>query len=85
MAASRPLVVVQVGEDHHPFSVEDDKLCGCSPFFRSALSGGFHEASERIVRLPEVEVETFQVFAKWLSDRNEEEWHTLDWKLLWKC
>ena len=43
------------------------------------LTDGFKETHERVVLLPEVDVETFQVFEGWLSNLKLSEFKDLDW------
>jgi hypothetical protein len=79
MANSNTPVTVLVGHDKHPFHLEENQLCVCSPFFRSVLTDGFKETHERVVLLQEVDVETFQVFEGWLSNLKLSEFKDLDW------
>jgi hypothetical protein len=79
MADRNTPVTVLVGDDKHPFHLEEQQLCACSPFFRSVLTNGFKETHERVVLLPEVDVETFQVFEGWLSNLKLSEFKDLDW------
>jgi hypothetical protein len=48
------------------------------------LRSGFMEAEERVVLLPEVDAETFWVFERWLSNREESVFEDLDLALLCK-
>ncbi|KAK3933442.1 hypothetical protein QBC46DRAFT_402364 [Diplogelasinospora grovesii] len=77
-------VTVFLGDDESSFCLDAKDLCACSPFFASALTGGFREAKDRVVRLPEVDAETFELFEKWLRDRRIPELKERDWKLLCK-
>ena len=79
MADRNTSVTVLVGIDKHPFHLEEQQLCACSPFFRAVLTDGFKETHERVVLLPEVDVETFQVFEGWLSKLKLSEFKDLDW------
>lgn len=79
MADLNTPVTVLVGDDKHPFHLDVQQLCACSPFFRSVLTDGFKETHERVVLLPEVDVETFQVFERWLSNLKLSEFKDLDW------
>jgi hypothetical protein len=36
-------VAVLVGDDKHPFHLDEQQLCACSSFFRSVLTDGFKE------------------------------------------
>ena len=98
MADHNTSVTVLVGVDKHPFHLEEQQLCACSPFFCAMLTDGFKETHERVVLLPEVDVETFQVLDGWISNLNlsrlkDREWcfdfgspgfEDLDWPLLCK-
>jgi hypothetical protein len=78
MADRNTPVTVLVGDDKHLFHLEERQLCACSRFFRSMLTNGFKETHERVVLLPEVDVETFQVFERWLSTLKLSEFKDLD-------
>ena len=62
-------VTILVGVDKHPFYLEEQQFRACSPF-RAMLTDGFKETHERVVLLLEVDVETFQVLDKWISNLN---------------
>lgn len=47
-----PTIPLFVGEDRVQFFVHKDTLCQLA-FFKAALSGGFKEASEQLISLPE--------------------------------
>lgn len=47
-----PTIGLFVGEDRVQFYAHKDTLCQL-PFFQAALSGGFKEASEQVITLPE--------------------------------
>jgi hypothetical protein len=81
MAARNTPVTVLVGDDKHPFHLDEQQLCACSPFFRSMLTDGFKEAHERVELPLEVDVETFRVFERWLSNPELSEFEYLDWPL----
>jgi len=38
MAARNTPVTVLVGDDKHPFHLDEQQLCACSPFFRAVLT-----------------------------------------------
>ncbi|KAF8864484.1 hypothetical protein BDZ45DRAFT_13627 [Acephala macrosclerotiorum] len=84
MADRNMSVTVLVGDNKHPFHLNEQKLCTCSSFFLSMLSSGFQESEERIVLLPEVDAEPFQVFERLLSNHGVSELEDLDWALLCK-
>ena len=43
MADRNTPVTVLVGDDKHPFHLNEQQLCACSPFFHSVLIDGFNE------------------------------------------
>jgi hypothetical protein len=57
---------VSVGPDKSPFFVHKDLLTYHSTFFAAALNGGFKEAGDRAVTLPESDPWTFETFVHWL-------------------
>ncbi len=52
MADRNTSVTVIVGDDKHPFQLNEQQLCACSPVFLAMLRNGFMETEERIVLLP---------------------------------
>lgn len=61
------MISVVVGEEGEAtFLAHDSLLAGCSPFFVAACTGGFREAHERVIRLPDVEPTDFENFLLWL-------------------
>jgi hypothetical protein len=61
MADRNTLVTVLIGVNKHPFHLEEQQLCAYSPFFLAMLTDGFKETNKRVILLPEVDIETFQV------------------------
>ena len=60
-------MTVLVGNEEIPFILHETHLSSASSYFRAALEPGrFKEGLERLVRLPEVEEDTFELFATWL-------------------
>lgn len=49
-----PVIVLQVGSTPVTFQASEDILCRL-PFFRAALQGGFREATDKIVSMPDDE------------------------------
>lgn len=47
-----PVITLSVGEDRVQFRAHQDTLCQL-PFFKAALLGGFKEASEQAINMPE--------------------------------
>ena len=62
MADCNTSVTILVEDNKHPFHLDAQQLCAHSPFFHSALTNGFKETHERVVLLPDVDAETFQLF-----------------------
>lgn len=61
---------VKVGKGARVFAIHRGLLCDRSAYFRAAFEGGFKEAEEQIMALPEEDVEVFELFQFWLySDR----------------
>ncbi|KAI9878193.1 MAG: hypothetical protein M1830_001585 [Pleopsidium flavum] len=60
------VVKVYVGPKKTRFFIHKELLCDHSEFFRAALTGGFKEAHEGAVYLPEDELEVFAKLVEWL-------------------
>ena len=65
-------LTVLVGQDEKPFLVHTAYICKTSGFFAKAYSHGWKEDRERIVRLPEADVELFQAYLYWTYTGNLE-------------
>jgi hypothetical protein len=52
-------------KDDKTFYIHHSILAKASRYFRAALEGGFREAEEKKVNLPEVAVEVFEMFVEW--------------------
>lgn len=59
-------ITILVDLDETKFMIHEDVITSSSKFFRAACSGGFKEAQEKVVRLPDIDVETFKLYAHWL-------------------
>ncbi|KAM0717913.1 hypothetical protein Q7P37_006245 [Cladosporium fusiforme] len=59
-------VKILVGEKEKPFVAHRDIICDKSKFFRAACSKNWRESQERVVRLPEVDEETFHSYLDWI-------------------
>jgi hypothetical protein len=59
-------LVVYVGQFEQVFIVHEDKLIVKSKFFRAACSSKWKKGASDIVRLPEVELDTFQMYTDWV-------------------
>lgn len=61
-----PIVILNIGPDNTEFRAHEDILCQL-PFFRAALQGGFKEASEKTITMPEDEPATIAALVEFLS------------------
>ncbi|KAF2500044.1 hypothetical protein BU16DRAFT_522892 [Lophium mytilinum] len=59
-------VVVGTEPNTRTWFLYESLLCSYSDFFRAALQGGFKEAKEKRVALPEEDPEVFELFVQWL-------------------
>lgn len=57
--------MVLVGPDEKQFTIPKVLLTRRSAFFKAALEGGFKEAKEKMIRLPEADVAVFETWAQW--------------------
>lgn len=62
----REIVYVKVGPGEVAFGVHKDLLCHYSPYFKAAFTSGFEETNAGVMKLPEISVELFEVFNRWL-------------------
>jgi BTB/POZ domain len=60
------MVLVKVGAKEVTFQLHKSILCDISTFFTAAFTGQFLEATENIVKMPEEDVEVFNLFVNWL-------------------
>ena len=62
-------VRIEVGprNDCEIFTTDAETLTFRSSFFKTALSGGFKEAKDRVVKLPEDDAEAFEVYLHYLQ------------------
>jgi hypothetical protein len=60
------MVNIYIGAERAKWHLHEDLLCNTSPFFRCALKGSFAEASKRSIELPEDDVDSFDLFVRWL-------------------
>ncbi|KAI9701544.1 MAG: hypothetical protein M1836_001600 [Candelina mexicana] len=63
---TKEVVCILVGPEKKEFRIHKGLLCHESPYFRAALTGGFGEAHEGQVELPEDNTYEFGVFYKWI-------------------
>lgn len=61
-----PIIILRIGPDNVEFRTYEDILCRLA-FFRAALQGGFKEASEKAITMPEDEPETIAALIEFLS------------------
>lgn len=61
-----PTINVVVGNSKEDFRVHEAMIRSSSPFFEKALAGPWKEASQRLVKLPEDEPQTFALYINWL-------------------
>lgn len=61
-----PIVILRIGPDNIQFRAYEDILCQL-PFFRAALQGGFKEAEEKTITMPEDEPATIAALIEFLS------------------
>jgi hypothetical protein len=60
------MVTVLVAKEEKRFTLHQDAVCAKSKFFKAACSKHWLEGQKRTVRLPEVEVATFQSYCRWI-------------------
>lgn len=60
-----PLVLLQTGTTRVSFHAHEDIICRL-PFFRAALQGGFREAIEKIVKMPDDEPDIIAALLEFL-------------------
>ncbi|KAK4692430.1 hypothetical protein P7C71_g4777, partial [Lecanoromycetidae sp. Uapishka_2] len=56
------IVDIVVGPAKKVFKIHKEILCSASTYFRAALNGGFKEAEEQTVELPDDKVKVFKYF-----------------------
>jgi hypothetical protein len=60
---------VLVGAEEERFVVHEEFLTHYSTFFKAALTGGFREAKDKIVKLPDENSSVFEGFVHWVYYR----------------
>lgn len=60
------IVLVKVGPEEQKFTIHKGLLCAVSTYFKAALEGGFKEAEEQMINMPEDDVEVFEHFQLWV-------------------
>lgn len=64
------MVKVFVGQNRESFTIHKKLICAASLFFDQAFNGGFKEASESSIDLPDDRVGVFETFVYWLYQGN---------------
>lgn len=76
-------VLVEVGPKKQKFTIHKGLLCAYSSYFKAALQGGFKEADEQTITLPEDDAKVFEHFQLWIytgafmeaqETKKEEKW-----------
>lgn len=60
------IAVIKVGPEKKEFWIHKGVLCRAGSFFQAALEGGFKEALEQTIEMPEADVGAFKQFLVWL-------------------
>lgn len=60
------MITVQVGPEKIPFHFHRGLLCHFSAYFKAVLQSSFKEASQGVIELPDEDVKTFGLFARWI-------------------
>jgi hypothetical protein len=60
------MIVVDVGPDHQKYRIYTELISYYSEYFRNALKKPWKEADDRVVELPDIEPQVFDVFVNWL-------------------
>lgn len=75
------MVHIRVGEEEQDFCVHKNLICHYSPYFKTAFNIGLEEDKRGIMKLPETEVEVFELFqgrlytqSLWDQSADGEDW-----------
>ncbi|KAK3067748.1 hypothetical protein LTR53_015192 [Teratosphaeriaceae sp. CCFEE 6253] len=60
---------VLVGPEEVSFHVHEQKLRQATPFFEAACPREWKEGSEKVIRLPTIEADSFEIYANWIYER----------------
>ncbi|KAK4539369.1 hypothetical protein LTR36_010999 [Oleoguttula mirabilis] len=63
------MVTITLENSPTSFQVQKALLCNTSDYFKRALDGGFKEGSDRTLRLPGCDQETFEVVLYWITSK----------------
>ncbi|KAK4952511.1 hypothetical protein LTR10_009317 [Elasticomyces elasticus] len=61
---------VVVGEEEEEFTLHASIATKYSGFFKAACNGGFREAQDKIIHLPDVGPATFRAYVQWIYSGN---------------
>ncbi|KAI9640785.1 hypothetical protein NHQ30_010625 [Ciborinia camelliae] len=66
-ALGNELVIANVGEEKHKFTLHKDLLCNSVEYFRAAFApDGFKESHDSVIDMPEDDPKVFELFVHWL-------------------
>jgi hypothetical protein len=65
-AIGNKLITIYVGPKRREFVVHKNLICQTSDFFSKAFTGGFQEAQENSMHLPEDDPNAFSLFIDWI-------------------
>jgi BTB/POZ domain len=75
------MVHIKVGAEEQDFCIHKDLIYHYSPYFKAAFNTGLQEAKTGIMKLPETDIEVFELFQGWLYTQcllergaNKEDW-----------
>ncbi|OSS51335.1 hypothetical protein B5807_03985 [Epicoccum nigrum] len=60
------VTATEIGPDRIQYTVHPGLLAHHSEYFKRALNGSWIEAEERLIKLEDVDCETFKIFLEWL-------------------
>lgn len=60
------MIDVYVGAEQKKFHLHRDLLCDRSEYFKACFDGNFKEAQQKELYLPEDDIESFDLFVRWL-------------------
>jgi hypothetical protein len=70
------MIVVEVGHEHQKYRIYKDLISYYSEYFRNALKEPWREAEDRVVELPDIEPQVFDIFVDWLYSQKVPEKNT---------
>ncbi|KAF2690839.1 hypothetical protein K458DRAFT_426270 [Lentithecium fluviatile CBS 122367] len=66
LARGNDMIVVSVGPTQQKYRIYKDLISFYSEYFRNALKEPWKEAEDRVIELPDIEPQVFDVFVDWL-------------------